>query len=390
MRILKGNSFLFFFIIFLTTTLKVSVLLPAVPEEYLYKKRDDPLPRDEGIVEGKPIGAELPLELLSAVITYQHPSLLRVDDFTNPTSLVVKLRDALDPLSQYLRERFSPDMKQRMDAYDESQPPSEVLQKALVGELNRLLKEVLYDAQRFAQVILSEKTQRWIKQGPPGKELLHLNRLLLEEAYPREIAKNQYSQEVSSEPIEKIHVGFFLNTAESSVDITVREYDPTMYYYMKSISTEYQQGFNEFFWSNRIINDLGINWHVLHATVEFKHNLHDVIAPALLYDMPLPSSLRLEAYHFDFVPNKKGDAEYEITYDGKVKFQGSEKKLPAKDPTPITWKCENASEGWYKLSIVLHFKDPSRPQESSTFKSDYEFYHKPELNISNPMPERSR
>ena len=33
MRILKGNSFLFFFIIFLTTTLKVSVLLPAVPEE---------------------------------------------------------------------------------------------------------------------------------------------------------------------------------------------------------------------------------------------------------------------------------------------------------------------------------------------------------------------
>ena len=253
-------------------------------------------------MEGKPIGAELPLELLLAVITYQHPSLLRVDDFTNPTSLVVKLRDALDPLSQYLRERFSPDMKQRMDAYDESQPPSEVLQKALVGELNRLLKEVLYDAQRFAQVILSEKTQRWIKQGPPGKELLHLNRLLLEEAYPREIAKNQYSQEVSSEPIEKIHVGFFLNTAESSVDITVREYDPTMYYYMKSISTEYQQGFNEFFWSNRIINDLGINWHVLHATVEFKHNLHDVIAPALLYDMPLPSSLRLEAYHFDFVP----------------------------------------------------------------------------------------
>ena len=143
-------------------------------------------------------GKELPQVFPSAELAWEYwqgtqwvsLALLRVSYLKDPTSLTVKLRDAQDPLSQYIRTQFSLDTQKLLDEYDGANPPSEALQKALVDELNRLIQgESLYDEQLFAHVTLTEETRKLIAQNPSGAALIQLNRILLEEAYPQEIAK---------------------------------------------------------------------------------------------------------------------------------------------------------------------------------------------------------
>jgi len=115
-----------------------------------------------------------------------------VGAFNDLTSLAAILRDAQEPLAQYLRKQFSPDTQQLLDEHNVSSPPSEALQKALIKELDQLLQGGwLYDEGRFAQVMLTEKTRKLLAERPRGDALISLNRLLLEEAYPNEIAKSQ-------------------------------------------------------------------------------------------------------------------------------------------------------------------------------------------------------
>lgn len=120
-----------------------------------------------------------------------HSKLIQRDYLQDPAGLVIKLRDAEDPLSEYLQEQFSPNMRRILNEYDNSNSPSEVLLRALIVELNQLLRSNnLYEEQRFRHVPLTQETQELIKQNPQGLDLIRLNRLLLEEAYPYEIAKS--------------------------------------------------------------------------------------------------------------------------------------------------------------------------------------------------------
>ncbi len=118
-------------------------------------------------------------------------SLFSVNDLKNPTRFSVKLKNEGDPPSKYLKDKLSPDTQKLLDEYGGPSPPSESLLAALVKELNKLLQgNLLYDKQQFPQVILGEKIRRLIDQNPQGSGLIRLNRLLLEEAYPHEIAKS--------------------------------------------------------------------------------------------------------------------------------------------------------------------------------------------------------
>ena len=61
----------------------------------------------------------------------------------------------------------------------------------MVDELNRLLKDgCIYEKNRFAKINLTENTQKIIEKDLQGEDLIRLNRLLLEEAFPREIAQS--------------------------------------------------------------------------------------------------------------------------------------------------------------------------------------------------------
>ena len=116
-------------------------------------------------------------------------------EFKNPTRFTVKLKntDPTELVSQFLKNNFSAATRKGLNEYDEkSGPPSEALQNALIAELNQLLHgPSLYQEDRFARVTLSTETQELIEQTPQGEELIHLNRLLLADAYPQEIGTSQ-------------------------------------------------------------------------------------------------------------------------------------------------------------------------------------------------------
>lgn len=117
--------------------------------------------------------------------------LLQLSDLVNSGRLAVKLRDAVDDLTKYLRAQFSADAQQRLREYTGPAPPSEALQKILVNELNRQLKgPSLYEPTRFAKVSLREETKSLLDTKPQGPELLRLNRMLLEDAFPAEILRS--------------------------------------------------------------------------------------------------------------------------------------------------------------------------------------------------------
>lgn len=140
--------------------------------------------------EDEPDPEQRTINYIHGYVPYRFSALLRASHLSDAARLAFKLRDARDLLSRYLQGQFPPDEKRLLDEYDGSRAPSKALKGALIRKLNRLLEgECLYDEQRFAQVTLTEEIRRRIEQNPQDKDLIRLNRLLLEAAYPDEITK---------------------------------------------------------------------------------------------------------------------------------------------------------------------------------------------------------
>ena len=118
----------------------------------------------------------------------EHSWLFSEDDFVNLSGFVGKLRTLQDPISVYLWNQFSASTQQVLTGVTSTPEEQEL---ALVQALNNILKGVLiWEAVRFAKVALSPETLALKSQNPNGKDLTRLNRLLLEDAYPLEIAKS--------------------------------------------------------------------------------------------------------------------------------------------------------------------------------------------------------
>ena len=142
------------------------------------------------------IGSQLPLHAGTDQFLFD------MDSIKDPGSLVVKLQDTRAPVSELIASQLSEDMQWLLVGYNGASKPSAKLQKVLLSDLNRLLQvsKSLYDAQLFANIELSEQTQALITQNPQsGEALVRLNRFLLSDAYPHELASlsEQQNSEVS-------------------------------------------------------------------------------------------------------------------------------------------------------------------------------------------------
>ena len=121
-------------------------------------------------------------------------------DFLDLKGLAAKLKDPIDPFSQYLRGRLKQETRTMLDDFDGSKRASSRLRQALADEINRVLPDsAMYDPKRFAYVERSEKARALLETHPVGEGLTRLNLMLVEEAYPYEILRN-----VSLAP--KVHV----------------------------------------------------------------------------------------------------------------------------------------------------------------------------------------
>ena len=116
--------------------------------------------------------------------------LLYAEEVQDPVRLIAKLKDN-SALSQFLRSQFSPKTQKLLNDRNPVNSPQPTLIETVVGELNQLLLgKSLYEEKGFASIRLTEKTNWFVQQNLQGKELIRLNRLLLEEAFPDEIRKH--------------------------------------------------------------------------------------------------------------------------------------------------------------------------------------------------------
>jgi hypothetical protein len=98
---------------------------------------------------------------------------------TDPAAFAAKLASSPDAVSVFLRSRLN--------------DPKAAL-TALVKDLNAALAgPSIYDRARFAGVVLRPETAQLLRANPQGYQVARLNKLLLEDAYPSELAKSATS-----------------------------------------------------------------------------------------------------------------------------------------------------------------------------------------------------
>lgn len=128
------------------------------------------------------------LDRLLSVDNQQSSPLFSIFDLLNPSGWVALLRKADTSISRYLKDQFSPDVAAQVEGYDIANQVPAVFQEGLVEVLNRLVDgPCVYDAERFEGIKLSEEVIRLYEEKPKGRGLMYLNRMFLEDAYPRHL-----------------------------------------------------------------------------------------------------------------------------------------------------------------------------------------------------------
>ena len=114
------------------------------------------------------------------------PMLLR-DDLLDVPALLQRLAAQADPLSAFLWQSFTESSRKRL--LDESAAATHG--ELLMQELNHLiLSSPLYDEQRFSAVPFPAETKTLVTSPLEGVPLAQVNRMLLELAYPGQIARS--------------------------------------------------------------------------------------------------------------------------------------------------------------------------------------------------------
>ena len=127
-------------------------------------------------------------------------------DILDLTALVAKLRDVHDPLSLHLRELFAEETQRLLVSFDASAPDAPELVDALINDLSRIVRgPPLFDEGRFEQVAVTDEARRMIRQRPQGADLVRLNVVLLENAYPTELLPIFGTE--PKMPVERVQTG---------------------------------------------------------------------------------------------------------------------------------------------------------------------------------------
>jgi single-stranded-DNA-specific exonuclease len=101
-----------------------------------------------------------------------------------------RLKQGADPISVHVRSLLDLRTVEEMEDYETYDEDAERLSAVLAANLNKiLLLPDLYDRERFKKIKLSWQTRTVLKQNPSGQGRVQLNRMLLEDAYPRELQR---------------------------------------------------------------------------------------------------------------------------------------------------------------------------------------------------------
>jgi hypothetical protein len=160
--------------------------------------------------------------------------LVSVRDFTQFGSLAGKLTNQTDAVSQFLWQQLSPETRAALP-----QPGrAELAAPLLAGDLTRLVRTTaLYEANRFAGVKISDEIKAALNQNPQGRELAHLNRALLDEAYPGELARG--SQAPMFGRLWQLTSTRYIMASRNFVDLLNQQIDPINHSFRPHITFDF-------------------------------------------------------------------------------------------------------------------------------------------------------
>lgn len=114
------------------------------------------------------------------------------DDFKDLPALVMRLKQQPDPVSAFVTAHLSDATRSAAMNCNGSTAAFSSLQPGLVQGLNQIIQgPSIYDPKRFEGVALRLCTKRLLALNPQGEDLVRLNWMLLEDAYPVEILRKQ-------------------------------------------------------------------------------------------------------------------------------------------------------------------------------------------------------
>lgn len=115
----------------------------------------------------------------------------RPQDFIDLPAMAARFQ-SMDTITEFVWFQFWDPTLALLNLY--AGGPDPALQEALAGEFNGIMQDgPIYDSLLFADVVLSQATQDALALAPQGPELARLNRMLLQDAYPVELAKKTNS-----------------------------------------------------------------------------------------------------------------------------------------------------------------------------------------------------
>jgi hypothetical protein len=112
-----------------------------------------------------------------------------IGDIKDTWGLAKRLENAVRAFCLYLRNRFSARARELLTKFSGEAEPDRKFAQTLLRVLNReVMRTSLYDPNLFRGIPLTPSTSKLIAENPEGPDLVRLNRLLLEEAFPVELA----------------------------------------------------------------------------------------------------------------------------------------------------------------------------------------------------------
>jgi hypothetical protein len=114
------------------------------------------------------------------------------DDFKDLDAFAAKFVSPSRPIDVWLKSQFPAGVQSNLTDYKNSPKKRAEFEKGVIDQLNSTLKSALiFDEKRFEGVTLRADARALSATNPKDQELQRLNRLLLEDAYSLDLARNQ-------------------------------------------------------------------------------------------------------------------------------------------------------------------------------------------------------
>jgi hypothetical protein len=119
---------------------------------------------------------------------------LSEEDFFDIESFASKLQERERPIDDWLASQLSSDTRTKISAYLQQNGSLTELRDFMKKDLEKVISQVpVFDIDRFEGVALRVEIRDLLKESPQGNNMVRLNRLLLEDAYPLHLRRRPLS-----------------------------------------------------------------------------------------------------------------------------------------------------------------------------------------------------